>query len=74
MIAPLRNFDSGKVATTSSPELPKARRLAARMLFAGRTAAPRPSPVPAWQAWLLTAWIVGAGTVYALIMAGLWSE
>ena len=57
MIAPYRDPEPDPTTSATRRELQRARRLAAAMLFAEdeSQSAPLP-PVPAWQAWILTAW------------------
>jgi hypothetical protein len=71
MIAPLREMPSNE--TENKPRLSEAARAAVSALLmrpdSAEDAAP---PVPAWQAWLLVAWLVAASSAYVAITLGLW--
>lgn len=68
MIAPLRQTDAPSAGR--GPRWRRARRVVADALLRGErpAAVPTVAPVPAWQAWCLTAWVVGTVAVYLWIM------
>ena len=70
MIAPLRQASSEP--TPSQQRLRRARRRVAATFFQRRSL-PGPSTprVPAWRAWLLTAWVVTVVVLYFSSMLGL---
>ncbi len=68
MIAPI---EKPKAAATS-PGIRRARRLVASALLKQRPRLPGGAPcLPAWRAWLFTAWVVVVAAVYFACMAGL---
>jgi hypothetical protein len=70
MIAPIRYPEENGARTA----LREARRVAAELL-PKRTAADAPAaPVPAWQAWLLVAWMAVTASVFLSIMIGGWRD
>jgi hypothetical protein len=72
MIAPLRDQETGGLAAASR-QLRRARRVVARTLLPvadGREPAAR--PVPAWQAWLLVAWMAATAGIYVALLVGWW--
>ena len=72
MIAPLREQETSGLAAASR-QLRRARRVVARTLLpeadSRESAAP---PVPAWQAWLLVAWMAVTAAVYVALLFGWW--
>ena len=67
MIAPLKD-KTWLTSTAPQRQLRRARRLLADMLLADREAA-EATPTPAWQAWLLSMWIVVVAVAYLVSMA-----
>ncbi len=69
MIAPLEQMDTQTAQTRQRLRL--ARRLVAWTFFQQRhTPAENGPPIPAWRAWLFTAWVVIVTTVYFATMLG----
>jgi hypothetical protein len=50
----------------------EARKLALSLLDVSRRQ--QPAPVPAWQGWLLTGWVLLVAGSYAAILLGLWNR
>lgn len=72
MIAPLRDQETGGLAAASR-QLRRARHVVARTLLpeaGGREPAAR--SVPAWQAWLLVAWMTMTAGIYVAMLVGWW--
>jgi hypothetical protein len=68
MIAPIKKPE----ALEASPGIRDARRLVASALLTERPHPPDAAPpVPAWRAWLFTAWVVVVAAAYFLCIAGL---
>jgi hypothetical protein len=68
MIAPIER----PKASASSPGVRRARRLVASTLMQQRPRWPECAPsVPAWQAWMFTAWVVAISAAYFAYMVGL---
>lgn len=69
MIAPLREPPRSVQQRLS---LQRARRMIASTLFKPTADESTPKPVPAWQAWLLAAWMLATAATYLTIMLGTW--
>ncbi len=70
MIAPLRETDSRE--TRTNPSLHVVRRFVASTLLKPHKASADDAPrVPAWHAWLFTAWIIAAVVVCFAAALGL---
>ncbi len=69
MIAPRKE---APVASPREHRLRRARRLVAALVgpFGSRERSAR--PIPAWQSWLLVAWMIGVTGAYLSMLAGLW--
>jgi len=67
MIAPIKS----PKASRSSPDIRRVRQLVASALLPHRRRPPDAPTVPAWRAWLFTAWVVVVVAVYAAYMIGL---
>lgn len=68
MIAPIQRTKD----PPGSPEMRRAHRLvASTLLKKQRYPADDAPPVPAWRAWLFTAWVVTATAAYLAYMVGL---
>lgn len=67
MIAPLKS-EVWETSQRVEPRMRRARRLLVELLWSDDPDARRVPPVPAWQAWLITAWIVVVALVYLTTM------
>jgi hypothetical protein len=71
MIAPIRELCPPE---TEEPLLSEAARTAAALLLATGRAENEAPAVPAWQAWLLVAWLIVTSLAYVAITLGLWTN
>jgi hypothetical protein len=71
MIAPLHEMPCEEI--DDRPRLSAAARAAAALLLPATPAEESAPAVPAWQAWLLVAWLVATSLAYLAITLGLWS-
>jgi hypothetical protein len=67
MIAPIKR----PKASRSSPGIRRARQLVASTLLPQRPQPADAPAVPAWRAWLFTAWVAVVVAVYSAYMIGL---
>lgn len=67
MIAPLRQ-EVWKSSQKVEPRLRRARRLLVELLWSDADDGERAAPVPAWQAWGITAWIGLVAIAYLVAM------
>ena len=67
MIAPIRELDEPSVAEA---KLSEAARAAAATLLSSRGREEGALAVPAWQAWLLVAWVAATSAAYLAITLG----
>jgi hypothetical protein len=70
VIAPIRLPDTGTAETRR--RLRRAHRLVASTLLPEQQPSPPPPGVPAWQAWMVAAWVVAAAACYFASMLGFW--
>lgn len=68
MIAPRSMFDP----VVRTPSRRREKRLAADLLNLTQPHGKPLRPVPAWQGWLLAAWVVVVAGCYFSMLAGLW--
>lgn len=71
MIAPLREMPCEEI---DKPRLSEAARAAAVLLLPPASSEGAAPAVPAWQAWLLVAWLVVTSITYVAVTLGLWTN